>query len=130
MSRAPAVWMLVVGLVLTRLLGVHIHTCAGLEGTTHPHEAPHFADSGLIFGESHDADHADDREVDLALATLTAKVQLLSDEPGIVAAADLSLSGSVGWLTARTVRGPPVVVATRPDFLSPPLRGPPALSLT
>lgn len=130
MSRTPAVWMLVVGLVLTRLLGVHIHTCAGLEGTTHPHEAPHFADSGLIFGESHDADHADDREVDLALATIASKVQLTADDPALVAPTNLALSGSIGWLTARTVRGPPLATVTRPDYFSPPLRGPPSHSLT
>ena len=131
MFRASAISMLVLGLVLTRLLGLHLHACAGIEDLGHVHEKPHYADIGLVFGEAHSDDHPDNLEVDLSATALPAKVFVSSlDDLVVFQPAELSVPTPVsGWLTVRVPRGPPVLHPSRPDFFTPALRGPPLHSL-
>ncbi len=131
MIRLPAIWLLCFGLVLTRLLGLHVHACAGLEGAGHEHEAPHYADAGFLFGEIHAADHSDNLELELSAALSPAKFQLdlNADEPALPAADIADHVASSGWLTVRVPRGPPDAHETRPPHFAPPLRGPPSNSL-
>lgn len=131
MPRQTAIWMLCLGLVLTRLLGLHAHACAGLESAGHDHEAPHYADAGFLFGEFHAGDHPDTLELELSAALSGAKFQfdLAADDPALPVADDLRLVASSGWLTVRAPRGPPGAHETRPAHFAPPLRGPPSNSL-
>jgi hypothetical protein len=131
MIRLPAIWLLCLGLVLTRLLGLHAHACAGLEGAAHEHEAPHYADAGFLFGEFHVDDHPDNLELELSAALSPAKFQFdLSADEHALPAADISdPAASLRWLTVRAPRGPPDAHETRPAHFAPPLRGPPSISL-
>lgn len=131
MTRLPAIWLLCFGLVLTRLLGLHAHACAGLEAAGHEHEAPHYADAGFLFGEFHAGDHADHLELELSAALSPAKltIALSSDEPALPTTAELHPVAASGWLSVRIPRGPPDAHETRPAHFAPPLRGPPTHSL-
>jgi len=131
MPRQTAIWMLCLGLALTRLLGLHAHACAGLEGAGHEHEAPHYADAGFLFGEFHAGDHPDNLELELSAAVSPAKFQfdLTGDDPALPVVDELNLVASSGWLTVRAPRGPPENHETRPSRFAPPLRGPPSHSL-
>lgn len=131
MPRHTAIWMLCLGLVLTRLLGLHAHACAGLDSAGHEHEAPHYADAGFLFGEFHTGDDADHLELELSAAVSGAKfaLDLGDDDPALAVAGDLSTVASSGWLTVRVPRGPPDAHETRPSHFAPPLRGPPSNSL-
>ncbi|WP_341918542.1 hypothetical protein [Hydrocarboniphaga effusa] len=130
MSRLIATWMFCLGLVITRLLGVHVHVCAGLEQQPGGHEQPHYADAGLLFGESHDSDHADDREVDL-VASIASSPSFADLDPVALPGPDrLTLSAAAGWLSSIVPQGPPATAAVRPSYFTPPLRGPPSISLT
>lgn len=127
MIRPSAIWLLCFGLVLTRLLGLHAHACAGLEGAGHEHEAPHYADAGFLFGESHAGDHADHLELELSAALSPTKfpLDLGVDEPALPTSTGLNVVAASGWLSDRVPRGPPVAHETRPAHFAPPLRGPP-----
>lgn len=128
MSRLIATGLFCLGLVVTRLLGVHLHVCAGLEHVAEAHEQPHYADAGLLFGESHDSDHADDREVELAAAV--ASVHLDFDAVVLPGPDRLTLSAVTGWLSSIVPQGPPAAEPSRPLYFTPPLRGPPSIFLT
>jgi hypothetical protein len=131
MPRLTAIWFLCLGLGLTRLLGLHAHACAGLEGAGHEHEAPHYADAGFLFGEFHAGDHPDNLELELSSALPSAKFQfdLSLDDPALPESRQLNPVASSGWLTVRAPRGPPEAHEARPDHFAPPLRGPPSHSL-
>lgn len=126
MLRLPSIWLLCLGLVLTRLLGLHVHACSGIEGTPHQHEPAHFADGGFLFGEDHAQDHGDNLELDLAAAVpRTANPLDVSDDPALPAPDRSLLAAVTGWMTVRTLRGPPAAHRNRPAHFAPPLRGPP-----
>jgi len=130
MLRLPAIWLLCLGLVLTRLLGLHVHACAGIEGTPHDHEQAHVADSGLLFGEVHKQDHKDNVELKAPAVVASAQFFLDASDDPVLPAADLSPTPlTSGWMTVRTSRGPPAARETRPAYFVPPLRGPPTYSL-
>ena len=129
MLRVSSIWLLCFGLVLTRLLGLHVHACSGIEGTPHQHEPTHYADSGLLFGESHAHDAGDNLELELA-AAVPSSAQIpfaaVSDDSVLPAPDAVHVPARSGWMT---VRGPPAAHATRPANFAPPLRGPPSISL-
>ncbi|WP_421793251.1 hypothetical protein [Hydrocarboniphaga effusa] len=129
MLRKAAIWTLFLSLVVTRLLGLHAHACAGLDPAGQPHEAPHIADSGLLFGEFHDGDHSDQVEIGVVgLVSSYALAALDSDLPALPVSDELAVVES-GWLTVRSLRGPPEVLSTASSQSRlPPLRGPPAYS--
>lgn len=126
MLRQPATLLLILGLVLTRLVGLHVHSCGGAELKIHQHEAPHLADGGFFFGEFHAYDHQDNQESDLS-ATLTASKFTVSDaDPiGPPPVDRLTIAQTSGWLTVQSSRGPPVAHPRSPEHFAPPLRGPP-----
>jgi hypothetical protein len=128
MSRLIATWMFCLGLVVTRILGVHLHVCAGLEYAPSAHEQPHYADAGLLFGESHGNDRADDREVELAAAIASAHADF--DPVALPGPDRLTLSTTTGWLSTLVPQGPPSAAPPRPLYLTPPSRGPPSIFLT
>lgn len=128
MSRPIAIWMFCLSLVLTKLLGVHLHICAGLEQQAGAHEQPHYADAGLLFGEAHDGDHGDDREVELAVVIANAHGD--ADPIALPGPDRPSLSATSGWLSTLLPQGPPAALPARPSHFTPPLRGPPSISLT
>lgn len=130
MLRLPSIWLLCFGLVLTRLLGVHVHACSGIEGTPHQHEPTHYADSGFLFGEFHAQDHGDNLELDLTAAVPIVQIPFdVSDDPALPASDRSPAPAATGWMTVRTPRGPPAAHDTRPANFAPPLRGPPSISL-
>lgn len=131
MPRLSSIWLLCFGLVLTRLLGLHVHACSGIEGTPHQHEPTHYADSGFLFGESHAQDHGDNLELELAAAVPSAQIPFadVSDDAALPTHDHSPILATSGWMTVRTPRGPPAVHATRPADFAPPLRGPPSYSL-
>lgn len=124
-------WLLCFGLVLTQLLGLHAHACAGLEVADHEHEAPHYADAGFLFGEFHAGDHPDNLELELSASPPTAKflLDLSADEPALRPADIAGGVAASGWRTVGVPRGPPDQHASRPFRFVPPLRGPPSISL-
>jgi hypothetical protein len=130
MSRLTATWIFCIGLVLTRVLGVHLHVCAGTEQQPAAHEQPHYADAGLLFGESHDSDHADDRELELAVMAANSVSDVDFDVVALPGPDRLTLSTATGWLTSLLPQGPPTSAAPRPSNFTPPSRGPPSISLT
>ena len=130
MLRVPSIWLLCLGLLLTGLLGLHVHACAGIEGTPHQHEPTHYADSGFLFGESHAGDHGDNLELDLASAIPVVQIPFdAADAPALPTADQTFAPAAAGWMTVRTPRGPPAVREARPPHFAPPLRGPPSNSL-
>jgi hypothetical protein len=131
MLRPSSIWLLCFGLVLTRLLGLHVHACSGIEGTPHQHEPTHYADSGFVFGESHAQDHGDNLELELATAIPGARIPFfeVGDDRALPSSVASSMPATSGWMTVRTPRGPPAPHATRPPDFAPPLRGPPSNSL-
>lgn len=130
MIRLPAIWLLCFGLVLTRLLGMHAHACAGFDTASQSHEAPHYADAGILFGESHADDHSDNLEIKLAAVPAAKfKRELDLGDHEVPVSSDLITITAPGWMTVRAPRGPPEVRESRPDYFVPPLRGPPSYSL-
>jgi len=126
----PSLWLLCFCLVLTRLLGLHVHACAGIEGTPHQHEPAHYADSGLLFGEFHAGDHADNLELNLVAAIPAIKLTLDGSDGLVLPTMDRTFVPAIaGWMTIRVPRGPPAGPETRPAYFVPPLRGPPSHSL-
>lgn len=128
MSRKPYLWLVCISLVLTRLLGVHVHSCAGLEGTPHQHESAHYADNGLLFGEHHVGDHADNHESELTALVSSAKAKLAFGDGSALPAPDRLVVAAARGSMVGAARGPPVLDADRPRYRQPPLRGPPAYS--
>ncbi|MGQ0696920.1 MAG: hypothetical protein ACT4PZ_01635 [Panacagrimonas sp.] len=131
MLRLPSIWLLCFGLVLSRLLGMHVHACAGTEGTPHQHQPTHYADSGFFFGESHADDHSDNLELELTATVASSQIQIpldSSDDPALPDS-DRSLVAAAGWMTVRVPRGPPAARDSRPTHFAPPPRGPPSRSL-
>lgn len=126
MARRPSIWLLCLGLLLTKLLGVHVHACSGIEGAGHEHEAPHYADSGLLFGEVHREDHGDRLELDLTGAVGSGPLPLtLGLDPALPAPDGPLLALADRWQCAVQPRGPPLSIARCTQYLAPPLRGPP-----
>lgn len=131
MPRLTTTWILCLGLAVTRLLGLHIHVCAGLEFTTHAHEAPHYADVGLLFDTPHDADHADDRELDPTGVTSTARVMVGdADQTALPPNPEWVMAASDGAIVLPGSRAPPAQQPPHPDYFTPPKRGPPTTLVT
>lgn len=130
MLRLPSIWLLCLGLVFTRLLGLHVHACAGIEGEPHQHEPTHYADSGFLLGEFHAQDHGDNVELDLVAVVQSVQIPPdVADDPALPVSDFSPAPAATGWMTVRTPRGPPAVHVTRPANFAPPLRGPPSNSL-
>lgn len=126
MLRQPATLLLVLGLVLTRLVGLHVHSCTGVELASHQHETPHLADGGFFFGEFHANDHQDNQESNLSAVQTASKFTV--SEPDLVAPPPvdrLTVAQTSGWLTVQSARGPPATHPRSPEHFTPPLRGPP-----
>ncbi len=126
MRKGPALWLLVITLVFTRVIGLHLHACASIESGV-PHTDMHAADSGMLFGDYHAHDH-DSSEIDLvSVASKTASFHI----DDLVAGTP---NGIVLPLVSRRVialvspRGPPVAIPELLPYFSPPLRGPPSNS--
>lgn len=126
MTRKPFFWLVCFSLVLTRLLGVHVHSCAGFEGKPHDHEPVHFADAGLLFGEHHADDHADNHESELTALVSIAKAEFGLDDGAALPASDHLAIVAATRMVIRAPRGPPAPAIGPPAYLQPPLRGPPA----
>lgn len=124
MRNGIAFWVICLSLVFTRLVGLHLHACAGVEAGVQ-HAGTHYADNGFLFGDHHSEDDGDDREVELvAVLGSMAKVTSpdlatpLPSSPTVAPAATL-------LLTVVAPRGPPPRIAAHPAYFTPPLRGPP-----
>ncbi|MDO9453227.1 MAG: hypothetical protein EPN60_09925 [Nevskiaceae bacterium] len=128
MRNGLSLWIVVLSLVLTRLTGLHLHACAGVESGA-GHATAHYADNGFFFGEHHAEDDSDDNEVDYVTA-VASKVQIDLDDfvtpipthPELVYTAKRLLS-------VAAPRGPPSTFSTHSPHFVPPLRGPPSHSL-
>ena len=128
MRKGLSLWVIVLSLVLTRLTGLHLHACAGVESGA-GHATAHYADNGFFFGEHHAEDDSDDNEVDYVTA-VASKVQIDLDDfvtpipthPELVYTAKRLLS-------VAAPRGPPSTFSTHSPHFVPPLRGPPSHSL-
>ena len=117
----PLLLVLLLGLalLLTRIVGTHLHFC--LDGEEAP-VAVHIAD-----GEHHHAGHQGG-DIDIDDASATAKSSQLS-----LATLALFIAAIFLWTAAvpRTVLPPATVAPPRrklPHVLRPPLRGPPAFA--
>ncbi len=127
MRRNPAIWLLCLSLVLTRLMGLHAHACAGIDLASHQHEAAHFADSGLLFGEAHQADHGDNLELDLTVAIPAAKLPFdVAVDPALPGLVQTIVPLEQISFLVRMPRGPPSVLVNQTAHFTPPPRGPPA----
>lgn len=80
MHRGLTLWLICLTLIATRVMGLHLHACAGLE-PGRDHVQSHFADNGLLFGEHHSEDDGDDVELKVA-AALAAKLSAKLVDPG------------------------------------------------
>jgi hypothetical protein len=129
--RLPAIYLLCIGLVLTRLLGLHVHACADLESAGHEHDAPHYADSGFLFSEFHEGDHADHLELGLsAVLSPTKRWRVLErDQTALSGFSEVHPLDALGWRTVHIPRAMLAVRTVRPPYFAPPLRGPPTFSL-
>lgn len=124
MRNGIAFWIICISLVMTRLVGMHLHACAGLEVGV-KHASAHYADNGFFFGDHHAEDDGDDREVDF-LAAVSSTVQLeFPDFSAPLPVAPEVAPPAVQLLTVVAPRGPPRVLAAHPPHFAPPLRGPP-----
>lgn len=119
--------MLVVGLVLTRLLGLHVHACAD-PGLGHSHSAPHYA--GLLFGEAHPGDDPDDREISLPDGLLAKLASSHGDALGLPTSENPVPDTRRRACRQSAPRGPPLAFTADVHALRPPLRGPPIDSLS
>lgn len=129
MHRGLTLWLICLTLIATRVMGLHLHACAGLE-PGRDHAQSHFADNGLLFGEHHSQDDGDDVELKIA-AALAAKLSAKLVDAGIaLPVAFLMLEAPRTVLAVRSARAPPVAHARRAYRFSPPLRGPPRYSLS
>jgi len=124
MRHGIAFWMICLSLVFTRLVGLHLHACAGVEAGV-SHAGTHYADNGFLFGDHHSEDDGDDREVEL-VAVMPAKIEgdgvdltVLLPTPLVITVASTRL------LALVSPRGPPAVWPAHPPHFTPPPQGPP-----
>lgn len=117
-------WLICISLVFTRLLGLHLHACAGLE-TGVNHTGTHYADNGFMFGDHHSEDDTDVRELELAAAV----VSTISIDPAdLIAPLPVQthqLSSAEQLKTLVAPRGPPAAWSGHPPYFTPPTHGPP-----
>lgn len=128
MRKGAALWLIVISLSLTRLLGLHLHACAGIEAGV-AHAGTHFADSGFLFGDHHVEDDGDDSEINF-VAVPSGTVYF--DADNLVAAIPASpqlTTTAQRLLTLIAPCGPPSALPSHPPHFAPPLRGPPSYSL-
>ena len=127
MHKGVTFWVVCLSLVLTRLVGLHLHACACIEKGVKGTEI-HLADNGLIFGEDHIDDDGHDREMDPAVAMAGKIFTAIDDVAFPLPSAPLMIVSSAP-VPALGARGPPAALPSRPQHFTPPLRGPPANSL-
>lgn len=128
MRKGLSLWVIVLSLVLTRLTGLHMHACAGVESGS-GHATAHYADNGFFFGEHHAEDDSDDNEVDFVTA-VASKVQMdLADFVAPIPAHPKAVSTAKRLLAFFAPRGPPIALSSHPPHFAPPLRGPPSHSV-
>lgn len=128
MRNGLSLWIVVLSLVLTRLTGLHLHACAGVESGA-GHATAHYADNGFFFGEHHAEDDSDDNEVDYVTA-VASKVQIdLDDFVTPIPTHPELVSTAKRLLSVAAPRGPPSTFSTHSPHFVPPLRGPPSHSL-
>ena len=124
MRNSVAIWAICLSLVFTRLAGLHLHACAGVEATGQP-AGTHYADNGFLFGDHHSEDDSDDREVQwLAVPGSMAKVAF-ADQAAPLPARLVVASAAPHSIIEAIPRGPPPHVLAHPPHFAPPLRGPP-----
>lgn len=129
MRRGLALWLICLSLISARVLGLHLHVCEGVE-TGVAHAGTHFADNGLLFGDYHAQDDADDQEVEIALGIAPTPVHFeLLDLSVPIPAVPAVRSTAEQLLTTLSPRGPPAALPGLPPHFVPPLRAPPADSL-
>jgi len=128
MRKGLSLWVIVLSLVLTRLTGLHLHACAGVESGA-GHATAHYADNGFFFGEHHAEDDSDDNEIDFVTA-VASKVQIdLADFVAPIAAHSDAAPTAHRLLSVFAPRGPPRALSSHSPHFAPPLRGPPSHSL-
>lgn len=124
MRNGLSLWIVVLSLVLTRLTGLHLHACAGVESGA-GHATAHYADNGFLFGEHHAEDDGDDSEVDLVTA-MASKVQIdLGDFVTPIPTRPELVSNAARLLSVVAPRGPPSAFPRQPPHFTPPPQGPP-----
>ena len=128
MRKGVSLWLSVLSLVFTRLMGLHLHACAGLESGT-PHAGSHYADNGFLFGDHHVEDDGDDTEVEVVTLATPSFHFDLDDLTTAVPPSPLLVPTATRLLTVIAPRGPPSSQPSRPPHFAPPLRGPPSHSL-
>ncbi len=125
MRKGIGLWVICLSLVLTRLVGLHLHACDGIEAGA-KHAGTHLADNGFLFGEHHSEDDGDDREVEVA-AVVASKILVHLPDLAAPRPAALTLDPlAERLLTVVSARGPPLSRDTLRSHLTPPLRGPPS----
>lgn len=128
MRKGVSLWLIVLSLVFTRLVGLHLHACAGLESGT-AHAGTHYADNGFLFGDFHVEDDGDDTEMEIVtLATPSVHFDL-GDLTAAIPASPVLVTTATRLLTVIAPRGPPASLPSHPPHFAPPLRGPPSHSL-
>lgn len=130
MRTRSLIWMVCVSFLLARVLGLHEHGCVDDLHASQGHAAIHYADSGLLFGDSHEGTHQDDFEIDVVgdAAAKTALLDLHLLAPpmaGFIVPAPVTIA--IPQL--REDAAAPVRLRIQP-WITPPLRGPPAAALT
>lgn len=125
MRHGIAFWMICLSLVFTRLLGLHLHACAGVEAGVQ-HTGTHYADNGFLFGEHHSEDGSDDREVQFVAVTSSKTAFDLPDLEASIPSLSPVPSTAERLLTTAAPRGPPLALPAHPPHFAPPLRGPPS----
>lgn len=124
LRKSVAFWAICLSLVFTRLVGLHLHACAGVEAGAQ-HAGTHYADNGFLFGDHHSEDDSDDREVQwVAVLGATAKISFADQAAPLPA--KLTVAPAVLQASAEAIpRGPPLRLSAQPPYFTPPLRGPP-----
>jgi hypothetical protein len=125
MRNGFAFWVICLSLVFTRLVGLHLHACAGVEAGVE-HAGTHYADNGFLFGDHHSEDDGDDREVQFVAALSSLTKIAVSDLAAPLPAPPTVVATATVLLTVAAPRGPPLSIAAHPPHFTPPLRGPPA----
>lgn len=125
MRKGLALWMICFSLVLTRLVGLHLHVCEGVEVDARFNGTTHYADNGFLFGDHHAQDDGDDREIQ-PLALVASKVPVdLPDLVALLPGASGQASGTERRLPLQAPRGPPLTIGSQPPHFTPPPCGPP-----
>jgi len=105
MHRGLTLWLICLTLIATRVMGLHLHACAGLE-PGRDHVQSHFADNGLLFGEHHSEDDGDDVELKVA-AALAAKLSAKLVDPGTAPAGRVPVPGGAAYAARGAVAARP-----------------------